>query len=389
MDIVVVAYDGVELADIACVTTAFNQASRCGAADPYRVLLVSPEGDDIECDSGLTLRAHAAISDVAGCDTVVVSGVGPPAAAENARLVGHVWRLARSARRTVSVCTGATVLAEAGLLDGRRATTHWAYADDLARRYPRVTVDPRPVFVRDGTTATSGGVTASLDLTLALIEEDHGAELARKVSMSMVTYLQRPGDQDQLSMFTTAARPDDATLRRVVDYALHRPDDDLSTLALAERVNISPRQLSRLFRRLGRIPRRGGTTDPARAGSQAAHLHGSPRQRRRAPLRLFERRDASAGVRHEVRRQPPRVPDHWGRTRLIIRTRTNIPSHSEARSSRTTTDWPRMHWKTVARASAAHRRPAAVAASALVGGLTVTVIGLGTHALCELSCSQP
>jgi transcriptional regulator GlxA family with amidase domain len=246
---VVVAYDGVELADVACVTTALSLAGRCGAHDPYRMWLVSPKGADIDCDSGLTLRAHGSIAAVARCDTLIVSGgEGHTAAAADPLLVANVRRLARQARRVVSVCTGATVLAEAGLLDGRRATTHWAYADELAERYPRVRVDPSPVFVRDGRTATSGGVTASLDLTLALIEEDHGAEVARRVSMGMVTYLQRSGDQDQLSMFTTAARPDHATLRDAVEYALRRPDEDLSTLALAERVNVSPRQLSRLFR---------------------------------------------------------------------------------------------------------------------------------------------
>jgi len=249
VDIVIVGYDGVELADVACVTTALSLAARCGAAEPYRVLLVSPRGDDVMCDSGLTLRSHAAITDVRDCDTVIISGgEGHTAAAQDPILVGNVRRLARTARRIVSVCTGATILAEAGLLDGRRATTHWAYAEDLARQYPHVAVDPSPVFVRDGRFATSGGVTASLDLTLALIEEDHDAELARRVSMGMVTYLQRSGDQDQLSMFTTAPRPSHSALRRVVDYALDRPEEDLSTVALAERVNISPRQLSRLFR---------------------------------------------------------------------------------------------------------------------------------------------
>lgn len=248
-DVVVVAYDGAELADVACVTTALSLASRLGAASPYDVDLVSTLGDDIRCDSGLTLRANAAISDIRSCDTIIVSGgTGHSAAADDVRLIRHIQRLARGARRVVSVCTGATLLAEAGLLDRRRATTHWYFAETLAKRYPRVIVDPSPIFVREGRVATSGGVIASLDLTLALIEEDNGAELARRVSMLMVTYLQRSANQDQLSMFTTSPRPAHAALRDVVDYALERPADDLSTSALAERVNISPRQLSRLFR---------------------------------------------------------------------------------------------------------------------------------------------
>jgi transcriptional regulator GlxA family with amidase domain len=247
--VVVVGYDGAELVDIACVTTALDLANRLGADPAYRAVLASVTGADIACETGLTLRAQAQLGAVHRVDTLIVSGGrGHRAAASDGELVRQVQRLASRARRVASVCTGATVLAEAGLLDGRRATTHWFYADDLAAHYPSVSVDAAPIFVRDGRLATSGGVTASLDLTLAFVEEDHGAELARLVALGMVTYLQRPGNQAQMSMFTTAPRPDHAIVRGVVEHVSAHPDGDLGTAALAFRAGVSERQLTRLFR---------------------------------------------------------------------------------------------------------------------------------------------
>ena len=246
--VVVVGYDGAELVDIACVTTAFDLANRLGAVPPYAVRLASLGGADVHCETGLVLRAQVSLSSVRSADTVVVSGGrGHERAARHPALVRELRRLAPGSRRVASVCTGATVLAAAGLLDGRRATTHWYYARDLARDYPAVTVDAAPVFIRDGSVATSGGVTASLDLALAFIEEDHGAELARRVALGMVTYLQRPGNQAQMSMFTASPRPDHAVVRDVLEHVTAHPGDDLSTAALAARAGVSARQLTRLF----------------------------------------------------------------------------------------------------------------------------------------------
>src|SRR3712207_6595574 len=192
--VVVVGFDGIELIDVACVTSAFEHANRLGAHPSYQVVLATPAGRPVRTDSGLELRGQGRLDGVVDdIDTLVVSGgLGHEAAAANARLIGQVRRLAAASRRVASVCTGATVLAAAGLLDGRRATTHWYHARQLAERFPKVRVDPAPIFIRDGTVATSGGVTAALDLTLAFVEEDNGAELARWVAMGMVTYLQRP-----------------------------------------------------------------------------------------------------------------------------------------------------------------------------------------------------
>lgn len=181
---VVVAYDGAELLDIACVTSALDIANRIGADPPYRTVLATLGRHPIACDSGLRLDAGAELERInEPLDTVLVTGGnGHERAAASPVLVGHVRRLAALSRRVASVCTGSTVLAEAGLLDGRRATTHWRYAATLAGRYPEVLVDAEPVWIRDGQVATSGGVTSALDLALAFIEEDHGPAIARGVA---------------------------------------------------------------------------------------------------------------------------------------------------------------------------------------------------------------
>lgn len=247
--ILVVGYDGAELIDIACVTSSLDIANRIGADPPYRVILASPGKRTIACDSGLRLQAEAALERFnAPLDTLLVAGgLGHERAAASPRLVGHVRRLAALARRVASVCTGSTVLAEAGLLANRRATTHWMYAKRLAHRYPDVLVDPEPIYVRDGNVATSGGVTSALDLTLAFIEEDHGVALAHGVALGTVAYLQRPGGQAQRSMFVAGRTTDDLLVRRISDHIVSHPDDDLSTGTLARRAGVSERHLSRLF----------------------------------------------------------------------------------------------------------------------------------------------
>ncbi|MEV4627292.1 GlxA family transcriptional regulator [Micromonospora sp. NPDC049523] len=255
--ILVVGYDGAELIDIACVTSSLDIANRIGADPPYRVVLASPGGRDITCDSGLRVAAETSLERFNDpVDTLLVSGgLGHEEAAASQRLVGHVRRLAALARRVASVCTGSTVLAEAGLLAGRRATTHWMYAERLADRYPDVLVDPEPIYIRDGNLATSGGVTSALDLTLAFIEEDHGPALARGVALGTVAYLQRPGGQSQMSMFVARRTTGDLLVRRVSDHTVSHLDDDLSTGALARFAGVSERHLSRLFlTHLGQTP---------------------------------------------------------------------------------------------------------------------------------------
>ena len=245
----VVGYDRAELLDIACVTSALEVANRIGADPRYRIVLATPGGRDIACDSGLRLGAEVSLERFnESLDTLLVSGGrGHEAAAANQSIVGHVRRLAALASRVASVCTGSTVLAEAGLLASRRVTTHWMYAERLANRYPDVLVDPYPIYVRDGNVATSGGVTSALDLTLSFIEEDHGPAIARGVALGTVAYLQRPGGQAQLSMFVTDRSSDDLVVRRVTDHIVSHLAQDLSTPTLARRAGVSERHLSRLF----------------------------------------------------------------------------------------------------------------------------------------------
>ena len=173
--VVIVGFDDAELLDIACPADVFDSATRWGADPPYQVELTSLGGRPIVTTSGITLAAGAVERVTGRLDTVIVSGgLGHRHAAEDARLLTHLRRLAGQSRRIASVCTGATLLAAAGLLDGRRATTHWMWAEELSAGYPAVTVDPAPLFVADGNVHTSAGVTSALDLTLALVEDDHG-----------------------------------------------------------------------------------------------------------------------------------------------------------------------------------------------------------------------
>ncbi|MFI6828828.1 MULTISPECIES: GlxA family transcriptional regulator [unclassified Kribbella] len=247
--VLLVAYDGAELLDIACVTSCLDIANRIGASPPYRMVLATPGKRAVRCDSGLQLQADVALERFnEPMDTLLVSGgLGHEDAAADRSLVGHVRRLSALARRVSSVCTGATVLAATGLLSGRRITTHWMYADQLAAKHPDVDVDADPIYIRDGEIATSGGVTSALDLTMSFIEEDHGEAIARGVALGTVTYLQRPGGQSQMSMFVASRLSGDLLVRRLRDHIVSHPTSDLSTPALARLAGVSERHLSRMF----------------------------------------------------------------------------------------------------------------------------------------------
>ncbi|GAB4585863.1 GlxA family transcriptional regulator [Nocardia sp. IFM 10818] len=247
--VAVIGYDGTELLDIACITSTLNGANRLGGSPPYRVHLVTPGGRPITCDSGLRLHGELPLERLTGpLDTLIIAGgLGHQAAADDSRLIAHIRRLAAVTRRISSVCTGATLLAATGLLDGKRATTHWIAADDLAARHPRITVDPNPIYIRDGDIATAAGMTSALDLMLDFIEEDHGPDLSRAVARGLVTYLQRPGNQAQMSIYTAAPHPDHALVRKVATHIAAHLSDNLSTTALATREGVSDRHLTRLF----------------------------------------------------------------------------------------------------------------------------------------------
>ncbi|GGN28339.1 AraC family transcriptional regulator [Lentzea pudingi] len=232
--------------DVVGPAEVFVEANAAGA--DYSLRYVSSSGAPVVTSVGIRLPVDGTPGDVVELDTVVVSGgevlVGLPVPEA---LVGAVRELAARARRVVSICTGAFVLAAAGVLDGRRATTHWRQAGRLARGYSGVEVVPDAIFVEDRGVFTSAGVSAGMDLALALVERDCGADLARTVARSLVMFMQRPGGQSQFSAPLRGRTPRAPVLREVVDLVAAQPGLDHSASAMAGRVGVSARHLARLF----------------------------------------------------------------------------------------------------------------------------------------------
>ncbi|MGO8875331.1 MAG: GlxA family transcriptional regulator [Acidimicrobiales bacterium] len=248
--VVFVVFDGFEILDLTGPMEVFSAASRLQGRPTYTSEVVSTEGGLLSASCGLGIRADRRLAECRGhIDTlVVVGGGGGGAAVADDALVAWVRSAARRSRRLASVCTGAFVLAEAGLLDGRRATTHWSACERLAARLPTATVERDPIFVRDGNVWTSAGVTAGMDLALKLVEDDHGAELARSVARWLVLFVQRPGGQSQFSAQLAAQRPSSLPLRRLEAFVADHLDEDLRVSALARRSAMSPRHFARVFR---------------------------------------------------------------------------------------------------------------------------------------------
>jgi transcriptional regulator GlxA family with amidase domain len=251
----IVVFDGFQSLDAFGPLEVFSGAG-------YGVELASLAAGPVRASNGATVVANRAIADIGhSIDTLLVAGgEGTRNDALLPTLAEAVGSVAPRARRVASVCTGAFVLAAAGLLDGRRCTTHWAHATTLARRYPSLRVEPDSIFVRDGEIWTSAGVTAGIDLALALVEQDRGSELARKIARHLVVYLQRPGGQRQFSaaMSVQTANGHSASaqaMRDLVVWIREHVDADCSVAALARRAGMSQRSLARAFRNeLGTTP---------------------------------------------------------------------------------------------------------------------------------------
>ena len=194
----------------------------------YRVVIASPDGEDAVTSSGFRIGVTASVAEVEGAiDTVLVPGTWTwPSAVEDAALLAAVSDAAARSRRVAGVCVGGFVLAAAGLLDGRRATTHWQFAGELADRYPSVRVEPDAIFVTDGDVWTSAGVSAGIDLALALVEADHGAAVARRVAQHLVVFMQRPGGQSQFSIHIQGDPVERPTLRAVLESIAADPAAD-------------------------------------------------------------------------------------------------------------------------------------------------------------------
>ena len=248
--IVLVAFPGLQSLDLFGPAEVFAMAGRFAPAG-YRIEVASTQEGPIPTSSGVAVVPHLALEKCRGrIDTLVaVGGTGVPAALDDDRLARWLRSAAGRSRRIASVCNGAFLLARAGLLDGRRATTHWANCAELARRHPAVTVDPDPIFVRDGNVYTSAGVTAGMDLALALLEEDQGRRVALEVARALVLFVKRPGGQSQFSAQLSAQLAERRPLRDLQEWMADHLDADLSVAALADRAHMSPRNFARNFRR--------------------------------------------------------------------------------------------------------------------------------------------
>ncbi|GAA0299257.1 GlxA family transcriptional regulator [Streptomyces polychromogenes] len=242
-----VVFDGVTMLDVSGPSEVLHQAGRLG--HPYELVLVSPHGGQVSTSAGPTLGDTTAAAEVGRVDTVVVAGGDRLAERPLEEDLSEAVRaLGARAARVASVCTGAFVLAELGLLDGRRATTHWRHAAALARRYPHVRVEPDALHIRDGRYVTSAGISAGIDLSLALVEDDHGAEVARDIAREMVVFMHRPGGQSQFSTAIATPPPRSDLLRLLTASVVADPAADHSLPAMAASAALSPRHLTRLFR---------------------------------------------------------------------------------------------------------------------------------------------
>jgi transcriptional regulator GlxA family with amidase domain len=253
--VVIVAFPGIQTLDVIGPAEVFRSAATLEPGS-YSVEVVAAESGPVPSTS-VGLIADRAFRTCRGAvDTLIVpGGPGSRDAGRDRATVSWVRAAAARSRRVCSVCTGAFVLAEAGLLDGHRATTHWASCDRLAERYPDVTVERDPIFVRDGDIYTSAGVTAGMDLALALVEEDLGRKPALEVARWLVLFVKRPGGQSQFSSQLAAQTAAREPLRDLQEWIAGNLDGDLSVPALAERAHMSERNFARAFRReLGLTP---------------------------------------------------------------------------------------------------------------------------------------
>ncbi|MEU9353510.1 GlxA family transcriptional regulator [Streptomyces griseoloalbus] len=243
----ILVFDGMKMLDLSGPAEVFTEANRYGA--DYRLSVVSVGGEPVRSSIGVRVPVDTDVVAAPAFDTLlVVGGDRLPTSPVDPDLTAAARKLASAAGRVASVCTGAFVLGAAGLLDGKRATTHWQHTALLARVCPTARVEPDAIFVKDGTTYTSAGVTAGIDLALALLEDEHGPGLTRHVARSLVVYMQRSGGQSQFSASLQGPAPQTPVLRLVQDAVQADPTADHSLNALAARVRVSPRHLTRMFR---------------------------------------------------------------------------------------------------------------------------------------------
>ncbi len=307
--VAILLYPGVQSLDVTGPLEVFagaRQLLESGARVErgYEMRTLSRDGRPLCTSSGLQIIPDACLDDVAAdLDTLIVpGGRGSREAAEDVALIAWIARTGSVARRTAAVCTGAFLLAEAGLLENRRATTHWSAAQALARLHPQVDVDSDPIFLRDGNIWTSAGVTAGMDLALALVEEDLDREAALAIARHLVLFLRRPGNQSQFSATLAAQQPEREPLREVQRRVIENVAGEHSVEAMAARAHMSPRHFARAFRaetgvtparyvervRLEAARRRLEDTEDPIAAVAASCGFGTAETMRRAFLRALE-----------------------------------------------------------------------------------------------------
>lgn len=252
----ILAFDPCDTLDVVGPLEVFSLANqvlaRSGNRRPgYVPIVVGLRDSPIQSESGLTIVPNTtlAVATRRGIDTLVVAGgSGARHASEDIKVVKAILRAAHAARRVASVCTGAFALARAGLLDGRRATTHWAFCGDLAKEYSKVRVEADPIYVRDGNVWTSAGVTAGIDLALALVEDDLSRDVATAVARWLVVFVRRAGGQSQFSAQLSVQAAEREPIRDLMAFIMEHPDAPLTVPELATRVRMSTRNFSRVFR---------------------------------------------------------------------------------------------------------------------------------------------
>ncbi|RKF21592.1 GlxA family transcriptional regulator [Altericroceibacterium spongiae] len=292
-------YNDFQLLDASGPISAFEIAERM-APGGYRLRVLSAQGGAVCSSAGVTLDSEAAAG-AGRIDTLIVAGgEGSRRAMACPQTVQYLKVRAGSCRRLCSVCSGAFLLAAAGLLDGRRATTHWRRAADLARLFPQVQVEPDAIYIHDGPVWSSAGISAGIDLALALIAQDCGEDLARRVAQEMVVYFRRPGGQSQFSVLAEMSG-DESGFAPLFDWMRTHLTDRLTVERLADHMGMSPRHFSRLFtRRIGVSPARAverlrleaarerveSSRDPIEHIAAAVGFH-DPERMRRAFIRAF------------------------------------------------------------------------------------------------------
>jgi transcriptional regulator GlxA family with amidase domain len=254
--VAILAFPGVQALDVTGPLDVFTEANHYLAPpDAYRLTVLGLEPGALACSNGMLLQPHACFEDVREAPDLLLvpGGKGVPHQPRNERLCAWLMQMGERAARLASICNGAFLLAHAGLLDDRRATTHWNDIQNLSARFPRITVQPDRIFVRDGHVYSSAGVTAGIDLALHLVYEDYGAEVSLNVAKRLVVFTQRSGGQSQFSPYLAPHVGEESAMQKVQLYVLGHLDQDLSVDRLARVAAMSERNFARVFARETRI----------------------------------------------------------------------------------------------------------------------------------------